>query len=961
MSQASTPSPDHPIPPTEPAADASEHQPVSITIDVETVVSSPEKIYSFPAESSPQNATLPVGQKQQTAANISGSTPIQALSFDVSDDAPTQKAHTPSAKATSILPKSPADMPPPPTFKNPADVPPPPTFKNPAEMSPPPTFKNPVDMPPPPTFKNPADVPPPPAAIPPSLASSLAQASLVPPPRVQSQMPAHEANKLDIPIHISETPPPSSTPSVPPMQVSSPSLQPSPSSVSSRGTVTSLPEESPTPDMASSKKASPFETKSLHPTSTPPTPPQMPAHPSSAPVATASRPPTVTASPAPMTTASLPPTAMASSLHGSRMTSPASVGVPESMRVQQPPFSTPGQAARQSLPPTGQSLPSTGLTDPTRQPPPSQAQALPVHTHVPRQGSGDAQQPPQARLAAFIAPTPDELAQVRQIMQLLHRSYQAFEFYPLNHPLVQQLSDQLFNVLRGFFRFRDMLELRLERFRVIYGGQVIFEEQGLNNNVTYLLYSDGIRKLIIDAGLSAEEYMRFFHVLHRSSTRRSVFEDTITLLWEQQLAHIRYFLVEDLTELYSPDMQALYQNMQQSQIPAAQKPAGSSSALPIMQQMAALRLHPSPEEKQALQRLISDEERGLMRRFLEIVARVLEHEDELLQLERLVRVLSQLQPILLSAGEIDHLALCLYYTSRLSNIFAQRNSAKAQQWHQTLQQILQEAYSENVIHKLVTLLDQNPHNESTKQEVERYIQYLEPPNADTLLLAFTWAESFATRHFLCQMLAAKYKDQSRQLANGVYSDSPAVIRHTCMILGEIGHPAARPHLQKAAQHSDPDVRVEATRALLQCGGSTAVQPQMLSLLRKNLVDDNVEVRRSALQGLPQIGQHAVELLRGLFNNRLYEQWSEEDQRLLFDTTVRLGQRFHESLEFLIQALCKQYSGWLAGRKDLTTARIAIQTLQRNGSPRAIAAIEQLYNSGVGPLRQVCEELTQRML
>lgn len=592
---------------------------------------------------------------------------------------------------------------------------------------------------------------------------------------------------------------------------------------------------------------------------------------------------------------------------------------------------------------------------------PSAQQKLPVLTQIP--GVEGEELDAHRRLPMFVAPTHDELAQVRQVIQLLHRAYQAFEFYPLNHPTVQQFSQQLFDHLKSFFRFREMLELRLDRFQVIYSGQVVFEDENINSNFVYLLFSDGIRKLIFDVGLTLEEYMRFFHVMHRSSMQRSSFEDTITLLWEQQFKNIRYFLVEDLTEMYVPDLQSLYNDMKKRDGGRSQntKPSGTEKAVVIAQSLARTRLQPSEEEYGLLQRMTYDEERGLMRRFLEIITRIMEFEHDVLDLERLVRVLSQLQPILLSVGEIEHLALCLTYTTRLSQIFAQRGTQQSQQWHTTLQNILRESYSEQVINKLTTLLNNNPNNEKVQQDIASYITHVNPPSADSLLKAFLWADSFTARQFLVKMLADKYKEQPRQLANGVISPEATVVRHTCLILGEIGNPMGRPLLQRAAKHEDPDVRADATRALLQCGdGGGKAAPQMVSLLRKNLGDENPDVRRSALKGLGQLGQRCLPLLRGLYQNRIYEQWPEEDQVLLFTTTVQVGQRFSESLEYLVDALCKQYSGWLAARKDPTTARLAVQCLQRNGSPRAIAAIEKLYQLGSAPIRNVCESMMQQI-
>lgn len=557
-------------------------------------------------------------------------------------------------------------------------------------------------------------------------------------------------------------------------------------------------------------------------------------------------------------------------------------------------------------------------------------------------------------------PAQAEIEQVRLIVTLLHRGYQAFEFYPFNHPVVQQLAEQLYDELQAFFQMRIALELELYRFHIQYFEHLIFEETNPTNNFIYLLFSDGIRKLIFDVGLTKDESSRFFGVLHSSSRRRSIAEDTVTLLWEQQFYFIRYYLLEDLTELYLPDLQALYENMLRKAAAVSASPHVAHNepnmALQAVMQLARSRLQPTVEEVNFLQQLLYEEDRGLMRRFLEIISRILEHNEESAQFDRLVDVLSQLQPILMYVGDIEHLGLCLAYISRLSQIFIERKTERSLEWHCKLEALIRQAHSEQMIKKLISVLEQSPDSAPLQASVEYCLGIISPPNADILLQGIVWTTSVAVRQFWIKCLTQKYRANPRPLVSGVHNANPLLARYTCTILGEIGHESSRAALQSAANREESAVRAEAMRCLLRLGASQVITPQLFSALKRNLEDRDPEVRKSAIMGLLHLGTRSKEFLQAVYDGHIYEAWSEDEQQLLFDITVRIGQRFHECIDLMIDSIIKQYKGWFASRRDPHIPRYVVQALHRNGNPRAIAAIEKLYDQGSDMIRAICKEV-----
>jgi hypothetical protein len=208
---------------------------------------------------------------------------------------------------------------------------------------------------------------------------------------------------------------------------------------------------------------------------------------------------------------------------------------------------------------------------------------------------------------------------------------------------------------------------------------------------------------MFNAGLSLEECFRFFAILHQCSGRRSLYDDVVTLMWEESFEHIRYFLVEDLCATLLPSFAASGDDpddddQKQSDGPAVRlsrtkaPPSNSQLALRTIQQLSKTRLQLTHEETQKLDQLLLEEEQELMHRFLELMTLIIKNHRESQELEQLIRVLQQLQPIIVAAGAIEDMLLCFRYIGHLAEALSHRRTPMAIGWSQALQRVLPEAY-----------------------------------------------------------------------------------------------------------------------------------------------------------------------------------------------------------------------------------------------------------------------------
>ena len=574
---------------------------------------------------------------------------------------------------------------------------------------------------------------------------------------------------------------------------------------------------------------------------------------------------------------------------------------------------------------------------------------------------GESPAPGTPASASLESPIIREQFMAKQVVLLLHRAYQGFEMYPVNHQVITKFCGDLFTALQAFFAVRRVLDLRLDRFRVYYGERVILEEQSLSNNFIFLLFSNGIRKLVFHEGLSSDECLRFFSVLHRCARIRSIYEDAVTLMWEQDFQSIRYYLVEDLTELFISRQLDPHHQLEPYNAEAHRQPTpGEARALQIAENLARMRLELTDEERVEVKTLIDREEVGLMHRFLEVVSRVLEHSRAGDPAENLLILLGQVQPILLSSGELDDLIHCFQITSRLARLFEARAASGqlTSRWHDILKRVTGHATDEHILRIVIGQLDRNPDHEMLKRAVFRYIQVIEVRSVEPLLAAFEYARRPGTRAFWGHVIARKYRDNPRALGPGMRA-IPRVARAVTWILGQIGTIDTAKLLRDAAQHGDPHVRMEALRSMLRIRWPFDDASQVRTVLIQHLTDPERVVRHAAIRALTQ-HKHAEserrQLMRAVFAGRPYDSWSREDRRLFFQAVVRLGDDDVALMGMLTSTLTEQFGGWVAGLRNTEVPRIALEALYHHPSPLATDAFREVHMEGPRALRKLCDEI-----
>ena len=144
----------------------------------------------------------------------------------------------------------------------------------------------------------------------------------------------------------------------------------------------------------------------------------------------------------------------------------------------------------------------------------------------------------------------NEVRQIRELLQALIKTKRAFEMYPANNPILLKFQEDLARRFDSFFEENDRLTLIIRQYEIFYKGQQVYHNAEKEDNLALFFYKDGLRELTFTAGFEGDEISDFLDVIRtRQETASQHFDDdTVTLLWEKDFVHLKYYVVEEFAD-----------------------------------------------------------------------------------------------------------------------------------------------------------------------------------------------------------------------------------------------------------------------------------------------------------------------------------------------------------------------------------------------------------------------------
>ncbi|MDP2268955.1 MAG: hypothetical protein Q8K46_07280, partial [Deltaproteobacteria bacterium] len=208
-------------------------------------------------------------------------------------------------------------------------------------------------------------------------------------------------------------------------------------------------------------------------------------------------------------------------------------------------------------------------------------------------------------------PTNENIMLVKNIIAAQLIALRNYSLYPSDHAMCQNSLSTVHRCLSGFLADHECLRLDVEKDRLLYQGEVVYQGPSQGDSPASQLFRDGIRWLEFQVGLTEDELSVFFNLLNQYRiTKEEAEGDMATALWEADFPHLQYKAEGALNEAHAlidfSLMKARPENIQPVEETAEEPPSPSApisilSADPILFKL-------TPAEENAIKAMILEEE-----------------------------------------------------------------------------------------------------------------------------------------------------------------------------------------------------------------------------------------------------------------------------------------------------------------------------------------------------------------
>ncbi len=144
---------------------------------------------------------------------------------------------------------------------------------------------------------------------------------------------------------------------------------------------------------------------------------------------------------------------------------------------------------------------------------------------------------------------PFDSATVSELLRQFDKTVRAHQLYLHNNPTYLKALDALRAAFAPVWAETDTLPLQVRDTQLIWSGVAVIEEpEKASDSLPWTLYKDGVREITFSPGFEGEELERFLDIIPRVRKAQAHEDDLLTILWEQEFAHLTYRYVDVSSE-----------------------------------------------------------------------------------------------------------------------------------------------------------------------------------------------------------------------------------------------------------------------------------------------------------------------------------------------------------------------------------------------------------------------------
>jgi hypothetical protein len=130
---------------------------------------------------------------------------------------------------------------------------------------------------------------------------------------------------------------------------------------------------------------------------------------------------------------------------------------------------------------------------------------------------------------------------VKGVINLLFMAAKNQTMYPENHAIFQESLQAVVSRLNPFLKKHGELRLDVEKDRLVYEDETVYQDDSKRDQLAYPLFRDGIQWMEFQAGIESAEISELIKILNQY---RKLHEepkgDLVTALWEKDFPHVQY-------------------------------------------------------------------------------------------------------------------------------------------------------------------------------------------------------------------------------------------------------------------------------------------------------------------------------------------------------------------------------------------------------------------------------------
>jgi len=379
---------------------------------------------------------------------------------------------------------------------------------------------------------------------------------------------------------------------------------------------------------------------------------------------------------------------------------------------------------------------------------------------------------------------------------------------------------------------------------VVWDDNLVLEEENKGDSISWVLFKDGVRGVILEPSAEDDELARFLGAIHQTrNLPEDADDDLLTLLWHEDFHYIKYDYVEigrdDQRPLErsddheeAPPVSAIRQEVEQE----AKRPEGIVNMDDFDSTLHFL----DDDELQYLDREIEREYNQELRRIvLSGLFDVLELQPDQTGYDEIVIILEDFIPYLLGAGDFQSVA----YILREVQVVIQRSERLGPEHRKRLATFPAKLSEPEALDQLLQTLDE-AHVHPTEEDLGELFGELQPKAMETVL---AWLPRLLNER--AKDLLGRATDQlavahPEAVKRSLKSDDRTVVLGGLGLVTRLKLTTMGPDMGKLTSHEDTDVRQALVDAL-----ATVSTPSAVTQLKQLLDDGDRDVRIAAVRTL----------------------------------------------------------------------------------------------------------------